>query len=387
MKLLSSLPRPIRRPAQLGLGVVLAVALASCGNQETYPLTTLSPQGKQADTIHSLVKPIFVIAAIVFVLVEVFVVFIVLRYRRRRDDVDGENEPVQLHGNTPLELTWTALPALLLAGLAVFNVQTIFSLEERAPDAIEIDVYGQQWWWEYRYDLDSDGEPEIVTANEMVIPVGKPVELNIRSRDVIHSFWIPALNGKMDATPGSTHFMAMQANEPGVYEGQCTEFCGLSHGYMRMSVKALEPAEYEQWLTDQQAPPEEPTSELAQEGLTAFQSQCAYCHQVNGLTSEGTYEAEGPVADYQGLDGAAVPTVRPGVAPNLTHLMSRERFAGGMFPLYNDDDTPNEAQLKEWLTDPEAMKPMRPNNQQGMPNLNLDPATIDALVAYLVTLD
>jgi cytochrome c oxidase subunit 2 len=292
-----------------------------------------------------------------------------------------------LHGNTPLELTWTALPALLLAGLAVFNVQTIFSLEERAPDAIEIDVYGQQWWWEYRYDLDSDGEPEIVTANEMVIPAGKPVELNIRSRDVIHSFWIPALNGKMDATPGSTHFMALQANEPGVYEGQCTEFCGLSHGYMRMSVKALEPAEYEQWLTDQQAPPEEPPGELAQEGLAAFQSQCAYCHQVNGLTADGTYDGDGPVADYRGLDGAAVPTVRPGVAPNLTHLMSRERFAGGMFPLYNDDGTPNEAQLKEWLTDPEAMKPMRPNNQQGMPNLNLDPATIDALVAYLVTLD
>ncbi|MCB1026483.1 MAG: c-type cytochrome, partial [Microthrixaceae bacterium] len=169
--------------------------------------------------------------------------------------------------------------------------------------------------------------------------------------------------------------------------GQCTEFCGLSHGYMRMEVKALPEAEYEQWLTAQQAPPAEPGNELAEEGRTTFLSQCAYCHQVNGLTSDGEYTNDGPVEDYQGLDGAAVPTVRPGVAPNLTHLMSRERFAGNMFPLYYEDGTPDEGALKEWLTDPEAMKPMMPDNLQGMPNLNLDPATVDALVAYLLTLD
>ncbi len=387
MNLLSRLPAPVRRTVHGVIGVALVAALASCGNQDTYPLTTLSPKGQQADTIHTLVKPIFAIAGVVFVVVQVMVVVIVIKFRRRRGEEHGENDPVQIHGNTPLELTWTALPAILLAGLAVLNVQTIFKLEQRVPDAIHVEVYGQQWWWEYRYDVDLDGQPDIITANQMVVPAGRQVELNIRSRDVIHSFWIPALNGKMDASPGSTHFMAINANKPGIYEGQCTEFCGLSHGYMRMEVKALTPADYDQWVTDQTASPAEPGNKLAEEGRTAFLSQCAYCHQVNGLTAEGEYSDAGPVADYKGLDGKAVPTVRPGVAPNLTHLMSRERFAGNMFPLHYEDGKPDEGNLKDWLTDPKAMKPMMPDNQQGMPNLNLDPATIDALVAYLVTLN
>jgi len=387
MNFLSRLPAPARRAGHVLLGVALVGVLVSCGNQDTYPLTTLSPKGKQADQIHTLVKPIFFIAAIVFVLVEGLIVVIVIRYRRRRNEGDGEGDPKQVHGNTPLELTWTALPAVILAVLSVTNVQTIFALQDREPDAVKIDVFGQQWWWEYRYDTNDDGEFDIISANEMVIPAGRPIELNVQSRDVIHSFWIPALNGKMDSVPGRTQFLGFQANKPGVFQGQCTEFCGLSHGYMRMEVKALPPAEYEDWVQSQQAPPAEPTGELAKEGRTAFLAQCAYCHQVNGLTSEGEYSDEGPVNDYKGLDGAALPTVRPGVAPNLTHLMSRNRFAGNMFPLYYEDGTPDEGKLKEWLANPPAMKPMMPDNLQGMPNLNLDPATIDALVAYLITLD
>ena len=230
MNFLSRLPAPARRAGHVLLGVALVGVLVSCGNQDTYPLTTLSPKGKQADQIHTLVKPIFFIAAIVFVLVEGLIVVIVIRYRRRRNEGDGEGDPKQVHGNTPLELTWTALPAVILAVLSVTNVQTIFALQDREPDAVKIDVFGQQWWWEYRYDTNDDGEFDIISANEMVIPAGRPIELNVQSRDVIHSFWIPALNGKMDSVPGRTQFLGFQANKPGVFQGQGTEFCGLSHG-------------------------------------------------------------------------------------------------------------------------------------------------------------
>ena len=186
-------------------------------------------------------------------------VFLVVRFRRRKGDEDGVDEPVQLHGNNRLEWGWTILPAVVLAVMAVGNVTTIWELENTQLDAeTRVEVIGQQWWWEYRYDIDEDGTTDIITANQLVIPVGETVGLDIYSNDVIHSFWIPSLNGKKDAVPGRMHGLSLTADEPGIYQGQCTEYCGLSHGYMRMEVKVLDAADYDVWLDNQLEPPVEP---------------------------------------------------------------------------------------------------------------------------------
>ena len=138
------------------------------------------------------------------------------------------------------------------------TVFTVFDLAKKpAADALQVEVYGQQWWWEYRYDFDVDGDgevDEIITANDLVIPTDRPIALRIKSRDVIHSWWAPALNGKKDAVPGRTHPLTIEAAEPGEYIGQCTEFCGLSHAEMRIKVVAMEPDEFQAWAENQIEP-------------------------------------------------------------------------------------------------------------------------------------
>jgi len=360
------------------------------------PLNTLAPFGQQAWDIQNLNYWVFGVAGLIFVAVEVGILWMVARFRRNKDDVDGEGEPVQLHGNTPLEIGWTIAPALLLAVLAVFNVQTILALDDSSSDAIEVTVIGQQWWWEYRYDTNADGAPDIITATQAVIPVGRDVNFKIQSNDVIHSFWIPALNGKKDAVPGRTHGLVITAEQPGIYEGQCTEYCGLSHGVMRMQVKALPQAEYDKWVTAMTTPPESPESELAKAGEALFVGQCARCHEVNGLNPDSkepfTY-AELPSPNYGDDVNSSLSSKN---APNLTHLMMRQTFAGSLLDLYEGkastevvavpDGVPNTNNLKRWLRNPEEVKPMDPLNNQGMPNLQLSEQQIDQLVAYLVTL-
>ncbi len=359
------------------------------------PLNTLAPAGKQGWEIFGLVKWVFGVAGLVFVLVEAGLIWMAIRFKRNKSDVDGVGEPTQTHGNTPLEIGWTVLPALVLAVLAVFNVQTLLRVEQ-SNNPIEVRVVGQQWWWEYRYDIDRDGTVDIITATQMVVPVGRDVEVKIQSNDVIHSFWIPAINGKKDAVPGRTHTLIMTADKPGIYQGQCTEYCGLSHGVMRMELKALPKAEYAKWVKTMMTPPNQPTDAKAIAGQELFVGQCARCHQVNGLRPDSkapfAYDAV-PNPDY----GKSVnTTLSAGNAPNLTHLMMRQTFAGSLLPLYLDKGAdevsavpsglPDTSNLKDWLRDPESIKPMDPENNQGMPNLQLTEAQIDQLVAYLVTL-
>lgn len=366
------------------------------GLPDNHPLNTLAPRARQSWDIQNLVIPVFVVAGLIFLAVQTAVVWMVVRFRRSEDDVDGVDEPTQTHGNTPLEIGWTIVPAVILAVLAVFNVQTILALDDVGSDPVEVTVIGQQWWWEYRYDLDGDEQPEIITATQMVIPVDTDVVMKIQSNDVIHSFWIPALNGKKDAVPGRTHELVFTAQEPGIYEGQCTEFCGLSHGVMRMQVKVLPADEYARWLERMTTPPEQPTTELAKAGQELFVGQCARCHEVNGLTPQSTapYEySERPSPDYGTLVDT---TLTAKNAPNLTHLMMRQTFAGGLLDLYEGDGSdqvtavpegvPNVNNLKRWLRNPLDIKPMDPQNNQGMPNLNLSEEQIDQLTAYLLTL-
>lgn len=369
------------RRSRAAMLVPLVLLLGACAQDA--PLDSLDPQGPKARSIDDLFDPVMIIAAIVFVLVQGGVLALAWKFRRRKDD-DG-TLPTQTHGNFKLEIGWTILPALLLAGVGGASVLTLLDLEDKPDGAQQITVIGQQWWWEYRYDVDGDGEDDIVTANDLVIPAGEAIDLQITSRDVIHSFWIPKLNGKRDAVPGRVHPLVIEADEPGVYHGQCTEFCGLSHAYMQMRVVALDEAAYAEWEEAQQDGAEGPSGDLAAQGMDAFRTTCSSCHLVSGA---------GGNEDL--FNGAALVS---GAAPNLTHFASRGVFAGGTLDLWVDQDGNGEIDtdeiggqlnvpdLKRWLRDPPAVKPMYPEGSRGMPNLELSEEQIDALVAYLETLE
>ena len=355
-----------RRPRRaLALLVPLLLLLSACASDA--PQDSLEPAGPIARTIDNLVNPVFIIAAVVFVLVEFGVLYLVLRFRQRKDD-DPDELPGQTHGNTKLEIGWTVLPALLLGFVAFATLATLFDIENTKDDGLTVQVTGQQWWWEFTYDTNGDGDytdEDVLTANDLVIPAGQNVGLEIKSRDVIHSFWIPKLNGKKDAVPGRTQPLMINADEPGTYVGQCTEFCGLSHAYMRQRVVALAPDEFEAWLEEQQDAADEPTDEEAAGGAELFASQCSVCHLARGINDDQFEEAGDGTAELVSEN-----------APDLTHFVSRGAFAGATFNLWDDLDGDqiveadeigfanggqlDTANLEAWLRDPPAEKPMDP---------------------------
>jgi len=386
--------------------VLFAALIVNSFQNGGKPLTSLAPEGPSAESIQKLVIPVTAIAGIVFVLVIGAIVFITWKFRERKDS-DPDEFPSQIHGKTTLEIGWTILPALILAGIAVGTVMTIINLNREEPIAIQVQVAGQQWWWEYKYDLNSDGNfdgPEdITTATELVIPAGKPVQVTTTSNDVIHSFWIPGLNGKKDAVPGLYNPLKLQADEPGVFRGQCTEFCGLSHANMRMLVRAVSSSDYDAWVRNQlKDHAADPTNPVAAEGKKVWQALCAQCHVIKGINDAKMKETPPPLV--------------AGVAPDLTHFMTRGTFAGSIFNLYepvSSDGQPlpmsdvaaagdpgavltggpvntatvNRVTLEAWLRNAPALKPMYPQGGRGMPNLNLTEEQIDQLVAFLETLN
>ena len=383
--------RPWRRWAPIALGG-LGLALAGCAKDA--PLDTFQPKGEEAQKIQDLQVPVFIIAGVVGLLVLAVTIVIIVKFRRKKGHED--DVPHQIHGAPRLEVMWTIAPAVLLAFVTVFTIKTLFELAQTPKDPLNVTVVGQQWWWEFSYpDLkDANGAP-IVTPNEMVIPVGKEVSLRITSRDVIHSFWIPALNGKRDAVPGRVQPLTLEADQPGEFFGQCTEFCGLAHAKMRMRVVALSQADFDTWVENQHKPAVDATEEVATAGEAVFKSQCARCHTVNGLTDDKGQPIVSQ-ADAQLVSGAA---------PNLTHLMSRTSFAGATYDLKRPGctgdlqglptGTPTEClnaeELSAWLRNPLALVPMVGEQNvdgkyRGMPNLGLSETQISQLVAYLATL-
>lgn len=356
------------RLARILGGASLALILSACQfidpAVDDAPLNSLDPQGPFARAIDDLFWLVFWIATGVFVLVQGAIIAAMVLFRDR----PGRPEPRQIHGNAKLEVIWTIIPALILAGIAVPTVRLVFDLTECDPDAIEVEVIGHQWWFEFIY-RDLPGIPEgrhIETANVMVIPAGEEVCAVMTSDDVMHNLWVPKLNGKRYLVPGHTTYLRLQADQPGTYYAHCGEFCGLSHSLMRAQVEAVTPAEFAAWIAHQLEPaplPEEGTLEF--EGAQLFTAKgCVQCHTV-----------EFPDNDLGLISNVLAPDVFNG--PNLTHFADQYRttFAGAILPEHGED---YEAALKRWLADPPGIKP-----GSFMPDLGLTEAEIDALIAWL----
>jgi cytochrome c oxidase subunit 2 len=316
-----------RCPARLLSAASLVIPLlftAACSGSDRQ--NTLAPQGHIAAVTAGLFWPVFWLAVAVFVLVEGLLVIALIAFRSRR----GNQLPVQVHGNTKLEITWTAIPALMLLGVAIPTVATLVHVNTTPTNAMEINVIGHQWWWEFDYPQEG-----IVTADELHIPAGVPVHVNLRSADVIHSFWVPVLVGKQDIIPnhdgGGMWFSAYQ---PGIYDGQCAQFCGEQHALMQFRVVAQSQDDFNTWIAGQQASARLSPSTLA--GLNGdasvndpaanafFNNGCIGCHTINGTNAKGT------------------------VGPNLTHFASRSWFE----EMENNPDN-----VHHWITDPQGIKP------------------------------
>ena len=345
---------------------VLGLLLGACSS--TLPQSSLNPKGAEAEQIDQLWKLVLGLATFVFVVVNAALLFAVIRFRRRKGDT---SEPKQVHGNTRLEITWTILPAVILAVLAVPTLKTLFELRSTAEGegVLTVNVTGHQWWWEFEYPsfVAPDGRT-LRTANELHLPAGVTANLVLTSADVLHSFWVPPLNGKRDLVPGEIQHLKLtpDADLDEVIPGQCAEYCWLGHADMRMRVHVEPQADFDAWVAAQLTPspvPAEGTVEAT--GYATFSQLCVTCH----------------AAYVSGPDG--VQEIGARLAPDLTHFGSRETMAAAIM-------TNTTEHLTAWIDDPAQLKPMAPQYNDlatgrilGMPDYGLDAEAIDAVAALL----
>lgn len=325
--------------------VAFALLLTGCGAPE---LSALNPSGAVAEKQLSLIILSISIMVLVFVVVAIIFTYVVIRYRARPGQ---EKEiPVQVEGNHKLEIIWTVIPILLLIVLAVPTVMTTFSLAEEAPeDAFQVNVRASLYWWEFEYP-----EQGIVTGQELVIPTGERVYINLTSKDVIHSFWVPALAGKMDNNPGLTNKMYIETDTPGVYDGRCTELCGPAHALMNFKVVAVDPAEFNGWVTSMQNFDAEVATAQVEQGRELFTQNCIACHAVDSSQAGG-------------------------MGPNLAGYADRETIAG-LLVKSADNQAEADANLKDWILNPDKIKP---DNNMPYFRDSLNEQQVDAIVEYL----
>jgi cytochrome c oxidase subunit II len=314
------------------------------------PSTSIfEPAATPAKTVFDLSIFVLGLTGAIFVVVATLLIYVIIRFRQRASD-DGR-EPAQIYGSNQVELAWTVVPVLIVVVLFLTTARVIFGVQDaKMPkSALNVTVIGHQFWWEFRYPNQG-----IVTANELHIPASDasnptPTYLTLLSADVDHSFWIPQLAGKTDLIPNHPNSMWIDPHTPGIYLGQCAQFCGTQHAKMLLKVVVQTPADFNQWVHDQQQIAA--TDAAVSAGRHVFETQaCINCHTISGTVGTGRF------------------------GPDLSHLMSRTTLAAGAV-----ENTPQD--LREWIRQPDSIKP-----GSLMPAMNLNDQQLDELTAYLSTL-
>lgn len=310
------------------------------------PQSALDPQGLQSEEIRSTLFIFLAVAAVVWIGVLVALVVGMMRTKRATDGPLDLNHGFEHRaGRVVVWLgTATAVIVLGLSFVSYAGQRFVFAKDEKT---LTLKVIGHQWWWEVRYEADSPHQ-SFVTANEIRIPTGKPVKVELESADVIHSFWVPSLTGKMDLVTGQKNELQFMAKNAGVYRGQCAEFCGLQHAHMAFAVIALRPDEFERWRDHENQSANSPSDPLGKQGEALFRARgCALCHNISGTLAGGQ------------------------LGPDLTHIASRTTIAAGTLP-----NTP--ATLGAWISDPQHIKP-----GNLMPRMPLQSGELIAIIHYL----
>ena len=289
----------------------------------------------------------------IFLIVGGMMLYAVIHFRQR--PTDSGREPAQIYGSNQIELSWTVIPILIVVMLFLATTRVIWDTQAapKPASAVDVTVIGHQFWWEYRYP-----KLGVVTANELHIPVSDPAKptptyLEMSSADTDHSFWVPRLAGKTDLIPNRLNTMWVDPATPGLYLGQCAQYCGTQHAKMLLRVYAQSPEDFAAWIKQQQAPPSPDLSgnAAAAEGQTVFmRSACINCHTISGTVATGRF------------------------GPDLTHVAGRDTIASG--PVKNTPEN-----LRQWIADPNSMKP-----GVLMPSMHLNDHDLDVITAYLTTL-
>lgn len=323
--------------------------MPSAAQQAVHLPTTLEPNSSPAREILGLSHFVLLITGTIFVVVAGLLVYVIFKYRAR--DTDRDHEPAQIYGSVQVELAWTVIPVLIVVVLFLTTARIIFAIQDapKPPSALDVTVIGHQFWWEFRYPTLG-----VVTANELHLPVSsatapRPAFLQLLSADVDHSFWIPQLGGKVDLIPNHPNAMWVDPQQPGIYLGQCAQFCGIGHARMLLRVYADTPDRFNAWVRDQRQAAVQDSAVEA--GRHVFETEaCVNCHTIRGTAAHGTF------------------------GPDLTHLMSRDTIAAGAAL-----NTPNN--LRIWIHDPSTYK-----SGALMPDMQLSDQEVNELVAYLSTL-
>lgn len=367
-------PRRYRLFLILGVLAVFFLFLTACstGRQSTW-----DPVGPVAEKQLQLFNVLLWVMVAVFVAVEGVLLYAIVRFRRQPGRV-----PSRTHGNLPLEITWTIIPSILVLGLGIWSVFTLFEIDD-PPDSeqnvLQVNVTGHQWWFEFEYP-DAGGGKRITTANELRMPVDRAVKLNLLSDDVLHSFWVPKLAGKLDMIPTRTNKMWFKADSskidslPATFYGQCAELCGVSHAQMKFRVKVMSEDDYAAWVSNYGPP--QPRTPLAREGQNTFAINCSLCHTIDG--------PDDPLVAASRLEGfLAGGDITPVPAPNLTDLRTRQALGAGLIDLNADN-------LRKWLHNPADVKPGNNMSDRALIYQNGDTSLSDeevqGLIEYLLQL-
>jgi cytochrome c oxidase subunit 2 len=322
---------------------VLALSLTGCGGWQS----VVDPAGPQSGRVNSLWWFLFSLLAAIYLLVLAATFFGAFRSRRTHTEPGAEG---RFRRNV---IGASVLTAVILIVLIAVSVATgrANSTSLASKCALVIEVVGNQWWWQIRYPDYQNASNYVTTANEIHIPVGRPVMLRLSANDVIHSLWIPNLNGKTDLIPSRVTTTWIQADRPGVFRGQCAEYCGLQHAHMALLVIAEPPADFARWLAHERQNAVEPADPVKQRGRQVFlAAPCVMCHTIRGI---GAFGATGP---------------------DLTHLASRRTIAAGTLPNTIGN-------LGGWIADSQSVKP---GNR--MPPISIPPEDLQPLLTYLESL-